>query len=217
MYYSNGYATTFEELLSHYPMFYREVLEMRAILEADGRLLDDNVKEINKVIDNAFIDTADNETIERLEKFLHISPEATSSYEDRRRNVKLYFTGFGKISASKLKEMLYPFTETEAQITYAPGDIDGNNLLAFSIPRGEKRHFSSSDIMDLLARRIPAHLWYGVTIVHTEKNGIYFGTTTIHLQEMGIPSEAEEVSNIAYLANERGNTLTDELGNILIL
>lgn len=217
MFYSNGYAKTYDELITFYPMFYREVLEMRAILEADGRILDDSAEEIYRVLDNAFIDTADNATIERLEKFLRITPEASSSYEDRRRNVKLYFTGFGKISATKLKEMLFPFTETEAQITFAPADESGNNLLAFEIPRGEKRHFSSADLMELLARRIPAHLWYGVTVIHSEENKLYFGTATILLQEMGIPSVEEDVSAISYLVDELGNTLTDELGNILIL
>ena len=217
MFYSNGHATAYDELISFYPMFYREVLEMRAILEAEGHVLDDSAKEMYRVLDNNFIDTADNATIERLEKFLRITPEAGSSYEDRRRNVKLYFTGFGKISATKLKEMLFPFTETEAKITFAPADESGNNLLAFEIPRGEKRHFSSADLMELLARRIPAHLWYGVTVIHSEENKLYFGTATILLQEMGIPSVEEDVSAISYLVDELGNTLTDELGNILIL
>lgn len=217
MYYSNAHENNYEELITNYPMFYREVLEIRAILEADGRVLDDSVKEINRVIDNAFIDAADNTTIERLEKFLRITPEATSSYEARRRNIKLYFTGFGKISASKLKDMLFPFTETEPNITFAPADEDGNNLLAFEIPRGEKRQFSSADLMDLLARRIPAHLWYGVTVIHSEENKLYFGTATILLQEMGISCVSDEDPAISYLADELGNTLTDELGNILIL
>lgn len=217
MYYSNGFEKTYEELITFYPMFYRDVLEMRAILEADGRLLDNSVKEINRVIDNAFIDAADNATIERLEKFLRITPEATSSYEDRRRNIKLYFTGFGKISASKLKEMLFPFTETETKITFRPADEYGNNLLAITIPRGEKPHLSSADIMDLLARRIPAHLWYGVTIIHSMENKLYFGAVTTILREVGIPSIQENVDNISYLVDELGNTLTDELGHILIL
>lgn len=215
MFYSNG--TTYDELISFYPMFYREVLEMRAILEAEGHVLDDSAKEIYRVLDNAFIDTADNATIARLEKFLRITPEAGSSYEDRRRNIKIYFTGFGKISASKLKDMLFPFTETEAKITFAPADESGNNLLAFEIPRGEKRNFSSADVMELLARRIPAHLWYGVTVIHSEESNLFFGATAIFLQEMGIPSVPEDVSAIAYLVDESGNTLTDELGNILII
>ncbi len=217
MFYNSGFEKSYDELISFYPMFYREVLEMRAILEADGRILDDSAKEIFRVLDNAFIDTADNETIERFEQFLRIMPKAESSYEDRRSNVKAYFTGFGKISASKLKAMLFPFTETETSITFQPADDAGNNILTLTIPRGTKSQISALDIMQLLERRIPAHLWYAVNIVHTVQSNLYFGAIAFFLKEIEISSVAEDVSAIDYLTDENNDILTDELGNILII
>lgn len=217
MLHSKEYNNSFEEIISHYPLFYRDVLEIRAIIEAEGRILDGAYDNINRLLDNAFIDTADIETIERFERFLRIKPKEDSSFEERRRNVKLYFTGFGKISATTLKQMLFPFTETEAQITFAPNDEYGNNMLSITIPRGEQTQISYVDLMDFLARRIPAHLWFEVNIIQTNNANLYFGFVSITLKEMDVTSAEEDVTNITYLTNEKGNTLTDEQGNILIL
>lgn len=175
-------------------MFYREVLEMRAILEADGRILDETFYNINKLLDNAFIDTADLDTIERLEKFLRIKPDESSSFEERRINVKTYVTGFGKISASTLKSIIFPYTGTEAEISFLPADEHDNNLLSIVISRGEKEQVAYFDMLGVLARRIPAHLWYRVDVKQPENANLYFGIVTITLKEMNLHSEEETIA-----------------------
>ena len=87
MYYNNGYDSTFEELITFYPAFYREVREIRAILEAEGAITDKVIESINRVIDNSFIATADESMITRLEKFLGLPTDTSKSLEDRRQAV----------------------------------------------------------------------------------------------------------------------------------
>lgn len=209
------YASSYEELISHYPMFYRDVLEMRAILEAEGKILDEAVENINRLLDNAFLSTADEATIGRLEAFLRITPDANASVEDRRKNIWLYYTGFGKISATKLKALLFPYTESEAAITFSPADEAHNNLLRIVIPRGTTEHISELDIMRLLARRLPAHIWYGVEVVYSESAPLFFGIATAYISERTLLSEEEDISAIPYFGDELDMILTDELGAIL--
>lgn len=40
-FYGNQFGSSYEELISYYPRYYRDVLEMVAILNAQGKLLDD--------------------------------------------------------------------------------------------------------------------------------------------------------------------------------
>lgn len=54
-YYKNNY----EELITYYPVFYREVYEMVEILKAQGRLADNLQNSIEQVFSNQFIDSAD--------------------------------------------------------------------------------------------------------------------------------------------------------------
>ena len=215
MLYSSGFSTSYEELISRYPLFYRDVLEMRAILEAEGRALDSAVNNINLVLDNAFLFTADESAIARLEAFLRINPDDNATLEERRNALWLYYTGFGKMSASKLKELLFPYTGEDCSISFSAADKARNNLLRIVMQRGTTERLSELDIMCLLARRLPAHIWYGVEVVYSEKSNLFFGIATTYINEMILPSEPEDVSAIAYFVDELGDVLIDELGTIL--
>ena len=158
MYYSNGFDSTYEELISYYPAFYRNVKEMRAILETQGRICDNCVSAINAIFENCFIESADEATISRLEAFLEIQPTPNSTLEERRRYVRAYFVGFGKISASKLKEIIRAFTGADSKITFGQSDEKGNNTLLIEIERGNNTDISYKDIESNISKRLPAHI-----------------------------------------------------------
>lgn len=215
MFYNNGYESSYEELISYYPMFYRGVLEMRAILEAEGKSLDAALMNINKVIDNAFIDTADEETIATLERFLLLEADPQSSLEERRKVVKSHFGGFGKVSATVLKNIISSYTDGNVHITFRPEDPEGNNLLNIDVYRGKTENFSALEILKTIKRRLPAHIWFGVNVKHEHHTQINTGTLTVLLRECHLGTDTEIILYV-YIADERGDTLTDELGNIII-
>ena len=78
MYYSNGFDSAYEELITFYPVFYRDVFEMRAILEAEGKIVDEATATINGVIENSFVESADEATITRLEAWLHLQTDTSA-------------------------------------------------------------------------------------------------------------------------------------------
>ena len=167
MFYNKYYPNNYEELISYYPKFYREVFEMRAILEAEGSLADDMEDNIERVFDNCFIDTADEQTIENLERFLHIKLYKQRDIEERRRLVKALFVGGGKISASLISEMIEAYTGAAVYCTFEPFDQEGNNMLTIDFDRGTNPTLYMSEILELIEQRIPAHIVYRTAVVYS--------------------------------------------------
>lgn len=167
MYYNNGFASTYEEFVSFYPAFYRDVLEMKAILEANGRVCDTVIDTINGILENAFVNSADEATISRLEAFLNVTPTTESSLEERRRLVYSFFVGFGKMSASKIKETIRALTGADSSVSLEAIDDAGNNSLIIEFERGKNPEINLDDINTVLSRKIPAHIAYETFLKYT--------------------------------------------------
>lgn len=166
MFYNKYFANNFEELITYYPKFYRDVLEMRAILEAEGSLADGLEDGIEQIFANCFIDTADEPTIRKMEEFLHLGLYKERSLEERRRLVKSLFVGSGKISADMISEMIAAYTGARVRCTFEPFDEARNNKLYINFDRGEERTLYMSDILSLLDQRIPAHIEYRAAVTY---------------------------------------------------
>lgn len=168
MYYSNGFDSAYEELITFYPAFYRDVFEMRAILEAEGNVIDKATAAINGVIENSFVESADEATITRLEAWLHLRSDRSIPLEERRRLVYSFFWGLGKLSASKLKDILRVFTNSDIKIYFKP-DSTGNNILTIEIERG-RSNINYADIKSSLDRKIPAHIAVNLIIIYNQNS-----------------------------------------------
>ena len=128
--YDKYHQNNFEELLTYYPRFYRDVLEMVEILKAQGHVADRLEADIEQTFWNNFIDYADEAAIGRLEVFLKIGLNTSWALEERRQIVKSYFIGAGRISASVLAQMLQSIVGCpEPDIRLEPIDAAGNNAL----------------------------------------------------------------------------------------
>ena len=55
-FYEKYYASNYEELITYYPRFYRDVFEMVEILKAYGRIADNLENNIEQIFFNSFID-----------------------------------------------------------------------------------------------------------------------------------------------------------------
>jgi hypothetical protein len=179
MIFNDYYDCTYDELVTYYPTFYNEVKEMQAVLKAEGDLIDDVKSGIETVFGDCFIDSADEKTIAKLETFLHIHMHGERSLDDRRRLVKSYFVGSGKLSASLLSDIIGTYTGAKSQCRFEPCDIEGNNALYIDTERGAESNFYASDIMALVRAKLPAHIAYQLNVVYenecTVQNEIVFG------------------------------------------
>jgi len=167
MYYNDEFESCYEELKLYYPKFYENVLEMQAILQTDGRLADEMQDNIEQVLDNCFIDTADETTIGKLEQFLYLGLYKQRSLDERRRLVKSFFVGSGKVSASMISEMISAYTGAAVAILFEPFDEAQNNKLYIDFERGQERTLYLSDILSLIEKKIPAHLEYRIALCYS--------------------------------------------------
>ena len=165
-FYEKYYANNYEELITYYPRFYRDVFEMVEILKAHGRIADGMEGNIEQAYLNGFIDYADEATISKFEKFLEIGLNKDRTLEERRRLVKSYFVGFGKVSASLICQMISAYTNAPVTCRFEPFDEEGNNLLYIDFQRSDGETIYMSDILLLLSRKLPAHIAYRPEIVY---------------------------------------------------
>lgn len=171
-FYEKHFENNFEELITYYPRFYRDVYEMVEILKAHGSIADGLEADIERTYLNSFIDYADEETITKLERFLMIGLNKSRSLEERRRLVKSYFVGFGKVSASMLSEMITSYTGAEVESRFEPSDEKGNNTLYINFQRGKEPTLYMGDIYLLLSKKIPAHINWEAAVTYNFPIGI---------------------------------------------
>lgn len=171
-FYNKYYANDFEELLTYYPRFYHGVYEMVEILKAQGKIADEIERNIEQVYFNCFIDYADEPTLAKLERFLDIGLNKTRTLEERRRLIKSFFVGFGKVSASLLEEMIKSYTGANVSSRFEPCDDKGNNMLYIELDRGDVTTLYMGDINLLLGKKIPAHIAWQAAITYPFPVGI---------------------------------------------
>lgn len=67
-FYDKYFKSNYEELITYYPRYYRDVFEMVEILKAEGRIADELEAHIEQAYLNNFVLTADLETVKIWEK-----------------------------------------------------------------------------------------------------------------------------------------------------
>lgn len=160
----SSHNQNFEELISYYPVFYREVYEMVEILKAQGRLTDNLQNSIEQVFSNQFIDSADEGVISSYEKIMGITSETSKTIEERRRLVKARLIGSGKISASLISDMIKVYTGGDVNCSLEPCDSEGSNCLYINAERGNSPQLDVNSIELLLSEKLPAHLEYELSL-----------------------------------------------------
>lgn len=159
MFYNKNAMGGYDELVRMYPAFYREVDEMEAIWKLCGSCTDGLRLEVEKVLDNSFIDKADSEMISRFEDFLGIPTDKNKPLEERRSVVLAFFAGMGKMSASLIAGIIKGFNVIgEPDIEFKPFDEAGNNELYISFSSGGNTAADLDALREILSRKLPAHI-----------------------------------------------------------
>lgn len=177
-FYGNQFGSSYEELISYYPRYYRDVLEMVAILNAQGKLLDDAKAQIEQNYLNNFIEHMDEAAVSDLEEFLEIHNDGTKTLDERKKIIKPYFAGFGRISSTTIKEMIAAYSDATADVRLEPFDEAGNNMLYIDLTCGQGATVLINDVLNMLSKKIPAHIMYRLFLHYTSAaTHSYIGTS----------------------------------------
>lgn len=175
LYNNKFFSSSYEELLSYYPKFYRDVYEMEEILKTEGRLCDKIESSNEQTLGNVFIDTADEKTISAWEDFLGINLMKHRTLDERRRMVKSFIIGSGKVSASSIIEMISAYTGAGVEVRFEPIDEAGNNQLCIDFDRGSNSNVYLSDIEALISKKIPAHIDFNLNMSYGSETELVLG------------------------------------------
>lgn len=125
---------------------------MDAIWRAAGGKLDEIEAGVDAAANDTFISMMDAAALSDMEAFLDIVPNKNRTLEVRRKLVASYFVGANHIGAPEIKELVRGYTGDTPEVKFRKGRI----YVCISPP--DESAFFSSDIIECLLRKIPAHL-----------------------------------------------------------
>lgn len=150
--FNNRDRPNYEEIVSYGPRWLTEYREMDANYRYAGWTLDLAAYWLERIVKNQFPSQADEQTITMLEKLLHIETDATQTLEERRRTVIAHYYGLGKLSKSAIISIIRSYSGYDSDVWW-----DGA-ILKIKINCEKEGEFSDEKIMDIIRRRLPAHI-----------------------------------------------------------
>lgn len=155
----NDNRPNYEEIIRYGPSWLTEFKEMDANYKYAGWTLDLMAHWLERVVRNVFPYLADEETISDLEKLLRIEHDSSATLEERRNVVaSYYYFGFGKLSRTSIINFIKAYTGCDSDLTYDSMafliHVDGRGLPVLV----------DDKLLDMINRRMPAHLGYSIQI-----------------------------------------------------
>lgn len=152
-----------KKLISYLPGFLQEYYEYRKIFEAVQTEADRIGFRIEKLFNNNFVESTDEEGIAHYEEIYRVLPQEGATLEDRR---------FSVLSAMNI-ELPYTYRRLEQMLTLLCG-VNGfeihldHNAYSIEIKVALTAKNNRRKISELMYNFLPANLVYGVTIIYNQ-------------------------------------------------
>ncbi len=193
------------KLIEYLPPEFAKIAEYSELCRTEQPFFDDLWKAAQLILDNQFIDTADENGVCMWEKELGIVPLAADTLEERKQRIKAAWT-YGIVYTYRwLCGWLKDFSDSADVKDYT---------LNVKLPSG----CDYANILDTLRRYISANIAINPTITLKESDlKLYAGLAirTSFARNISTADTAETIETIALLADENGDLLADEQNKIL--
>jgi len=191
--YDNAHASNYDEIKTWYPVWYLEILDMNVLLKIYGKQFDELQGDITQAVDNNFIDYADARTISELERFLRIRYDGQRTLDERRRVIKSFFIGGGRIGQHEIREIVSVFSENmNTDVEFVPMSDAEASYVIITVDITDIENLSYSDITDALLRRLPAHLAFELRSLITAEYSIADYSVGVMIEEIEETYESED-------------------------
>lgn len=141
-----------------------------------------------------------------------IEVDETLDLEYRRSRIQRAGTRYGPISPAKVEEIIHEFSGRIVHI------VEDNPHYAFDLlfEEGEK-DIDYTAIIEKVNSIKPSHLTYRVVLPRSQIQSLYFAAA-VHQRKVisDVVRDSSGLGDIGWLADENGDTLLDEDGNVLI-
>ena len=207
----NPFGSNYPELQAAYPRFYLDVVEMQAILKAQGKLLDDITDGIELIVDNNFIDTADEATITMLERALGITGTEDQTLDARKYALKILIGGKHHFGEPEIKYIVAGYIEGTVTVRLIGGAI------CITVEQGALQHRDVPGCTAKLETLKPAHLRLDLLIrmIMEAQTNFYVGIAMRQRITQTFTTTEPVLVLSTFLEDEEDDILTDEDGNWL--
>lgn len=179
----NNQRPNYEEIASYGPKWLGEFKEMDAVYRFAGWTLDIMAKFMEQIINNQFPQLADEKTVRLLAKIMKIDDFDIMELDDLREMVSVYYAGSGKLSKSVLQNLVKTYIGCDSEILW-----EGQVLRIFL---SDARNVSEK-LLNVLLRRMPAHIAYEITMNETVKIYEYLAIAQVYAPGLVLRSGAIE-------------------------
>lgn len=153
-YFNNFEQGGYEEIKAWTPRYYQNIKEADANMQFAGSTIDLMAESLEKFCGNLFTKTMGEEALSRMEKFFYMKQNGLLDIDERRRLLAIAMAGSGKVSTTKIAELIRTYTGAEASFTFL-------HRLYIFIHVGEDNRIGSVETLKAaLGAKIPAHVAY---------------------------------------------------------
>jgi hypothetical protein len=149
-------------LLEYLPQSMADIKEFQVIMDIESDYFNRFYGDINKTLDNNFLDTMSIEIVQRLENFLGILGEGTLS--QRNSYLKALFKKGNKLSEKAIKTVINTITGSKAIIKFYTGSeldapISGQGVLKIQVLSPDPSiDYKFNDIIRAITPLMPEHI-----------------------------------------------------------
>ena len=152
-----------EQMLNYYPEVIKSIREFQRLIETQSMEVEEMHEALTKILENAYVGSADESTIEKWEQTLAITPlpqgedSMETWLEDRRETILARLYSTPKLNTESIAEIVKIFTGGSAVSHFKDGTI----YVLISPPKDNKQ-YKFSNVEQELRTKIPAHLMFQV-------------------------------------------------------
>lgn len=152
------------DLLSYWMPFLRELKEFKEISNAEEPEIKNLLEDIDRALNNMFIETADEYGIERFESMMGIYPEAGDTLETRRFRVLIKWSDKLPYTEEALKSLLETLCGKDGFMV-----ISDYANYALSVKLALYNEHNVKQVEELLDRVVPANIVTQVILFNTHE------------------------------------------------
>lgn len=163
-------------LWEYLPDFLKEFKELQALFTAETPTFQGLVANLEKLKDDAFIDTAGADGIAEYEKLLGISPSVTDTLEDRRATVLSRWWGVTPYTFRSLRNRIVTIQGNENVELY----FDEDDPYLLHVVTRLEREKQINDLVYILQTMCPANMHYSIENISAEDTAYeYTGSAAV--------------------------------------
>lgn len=167
-----------EHMLSYYPEVIKAIREFKALIATQSQQVESVYGELTKILLNAYVVDADDDTIEKWEEMLGIVPlpqgddDLETYLSDRKETILARLYNTQSLNTASISEIVKIFTGGEAVSYFKNGTIH----VLISPPKNNKQ-YKFANVEQELSRKVPAHLMLNVSRSYNTWGQVNDGST----------------------------------------